>query len=77
MLHYQIKEALLEPRVWFVAGQRIAIGIINPLAGFGYRPNQASREAVTSEATSACNDVGEDGFKDLTDSENRNLYNKL
>ncbi|KAF4431487.1 Major facilitator superfamily [Fusarium acutatum] len=49
VLNYQIKEALLKPRVWFIAGQQIAIGIINAgitnfmsalLAGFGYSPNQ-------------------------------------
>lgn len=46
---YQIKEALLEPRIWFIACQQIAIGIINAsitnfmsalLAGLGYRPAQ-------------------------------------
>lgn len=50
MLHYLIEEALLEPRVWFIAGQQIAMGIINAgitnftsalLAGFGYSPYQA------------------------------------
>ncbi|CVL02569.1 uncharacterized protein FMAN_00073 [Fusarium mangiferae] len=49
VLHYLIEEALLEPCVWFIAGQQIAIGIINAgitnfiyalLAGFGYSPHQ-------------------------------------
>ncbi|KAH8895345.1 MFS allantoate transporter [Thozetella sp. PMI_491] len=44
-LPYQIKEAVLEPRVWFIAGQQLSIGIINSsitnfmsalLSGFGY-----------------------------------------
>lgn len=49
VLRYQIKEALLEPRIWFIACQQIAIGTINAsitnfmsalLAGFGYKPAQ-------------------------------------
>ncbi|KAH7316876.1 major facilitator superfamily domain-containing protein [Stachybotrys elegans] len=44
-LPYQIQEAFLEPRVWFLAGQQLSIGIINSsianfmsamLRGFGY-----------------------------------------
>lgn len=46
---YQIKEAFLEPRVWLLAGQQLAIGIINSaitnfmsalLSGFGYNPTE-------------------------------------
>lgn len=49
ILPYQIKEAFLEPRVWFIAGQQISIGIINSsitnfmsalLSGFGYNPTE-------------------------------------
>lgn len=45
ILPYQIREALLEPRVWFIAGQQLSIGIINSsianfmsalFRGFGY-----------------------------------------
>ncbi|KAH7035836.1 MFS transporter [Microdochium trichocladiopsis] len=47
ILSYQIREALLEPRVWFIAGQQLSIGIINSsvanfmsalLSGFCYSP---------------------------------------
>ncbi|KAF7544106.1 hypothetical protein G7Z17_g10213 [Cylindrodendrum hubeiense] len=49
LLPYQIREALLEPRVWFIAGQQISIGIINSsitnfmsalLSGFGYNSSE-------------------------------------
>ncbi|KAL7623796.1 hypothetical protein AAE478_005349 [Parahypoxylon ruwenzoriense] len=49
ILRYQIKEALLEPRVWCTGLQQLAIGIINAsitnfmsalLAGFGYGPTE-------------------------------------
>ncbi|KAF5560493.1 major facilitator superfamily transporter [Fusarium phyllophilum] len=49
VLHYQIKGALLEPRVWLIAGQQIVIGIINAgitnfmgalLVRFSPSPNQ-------------------------------------
>ncbi|PNP81417.1 hypothetical protein FNYG_05223 [Fusarium nygamai] len=80
---FQAKEA---PRyrsaIWALCGVYAACVIFTALIGLtmwmsNKRRSKAAREAVASEATSACNDVGEDGFRDLTDRENRNFYYKL